>query len=185
MTVEALAVILCLAKPTFSHGQTWNEAECLDQAKEIQAAAEVHGIDTKLIVAVNIHECDLRSGIVRPIWQEFGTGRRKKRVQIGADLCPMGLRVFGPVDRVKWTDAAIYMEAARKMDRWKKWCDHDHGGAHHFISHYNQGNSVYQFQILAIRRALAGKPLLKGEEGLLTERTLEIVKRLTRVFKKA
>ena len=181
MTIEALALLICSANVTFSHGQKLSDAECKRQAEEIQVAATTHNIDERLMVAENVWECDLRVGIARPIWKAVG----KKRVQIGVDYCPMGLRIYGPMNRAKWTEAAIYMEAARRMAKWKSWCDRKHKGAHHFIAHYNEGNPVYQFQILAIRRALAGKELRRGEEQFLTDRALEIVRRLTKALRKA
>jgi len=178
MTIDALAVLLCLVKPVFSHPQQWTPAECQEQAVAIHAAASAHDLDPVAIVATLVAECDLRTGIHRPIW----TGVGKHRKQIGVDACPMGLRLYGhPFDVARWTDAALYMHAGAKMARWRKWCAAKHGGKHHWLSHYNPGNPVYSAQVLAFAAALRGREP-SGES--LTARTREIVRRLLMVTKR-
>jgi hypothetical protein len=149
---------------------------CLQTAEGILQAAEAEDIDPKLILAVQMHECDLREGVGAPIW--LGTGRAKK--QIGVDACPMGVRIIGVFDREKWSPSALYRKAAQKMATWQRWCARNHTG-HHFISHYNPGNPVYSAQVLGFLAVLSGKPP-KNEE-LLTARSKEIISRLLRVFR--
>jgi len=176
MTLDALALLLCIVKPAFAHPQAWTMEQCQEQAVAIYAVAEAHGLDPVLLVAVNVQECDLRTHVHRPIW--MGVGKHRK--QVGVDACPMGIRLYGhPFDDARWTDAALYERAATKMVRWQRWCAAKHSG-HHWLSHYNEGNHVYAAQVLAFVAALRGHEP-SGES--LTARTLEIVRRLLRVTK--
>lgn len=177
MTVDALQALLCAAKLVFSHGASWTETECRERAREIVEAAAQHDQDALLMAAVFIQECDLRDDVARPVFlpADLHRPRRKRRI-IGYDYCPMGVRIMGTLDRHRWTRAALFTEAARRMARWERWCKRRHSHTH-FIQHYNEGNAAYTESVLAIRRALRSKAPLATT---LEPRTAEIVRRLLR-----
>ena len=180
MTVDALALLLCSMKVMFSHPQTWNIEQCREKAVQIKAAAEKYGIEEKFIVADFAQECDLVDNVARPIYKTVILRNKPKRVIIGYDYCPMGIRVYDPeLNRVKWTDSRLFETSAQKMDHWRRWCARNHTG-HHWISHYNEGNPHYAESVLAIRGSLDGKePKVK-----LVERTAEIVKRMNCMYRR-
>jgi hypothetical protein len=177
MTIEALSLTLCLVSGIFGR-PGWTPELCQERAGQIMTIATEHKLDPMLFVAVNIQECDMRETVDAPIY--VGTGKHKK--QIGFDRCPMGVRQKGaaalqePKDPVK-----LYDLAAGRMERWKAWCERNHKGQHHFISHYNQGNPIYAAQVLAFLAVIKGKPI--KDLPSLTTRTKEIVRRVVKALR--
>ena len=177
MTIEALALTICLASSVFGRGKM-AETECKAMAENVTMAAKIADVSPVLILAVNIQECDLRERVDAPIWK----GEGKKRKMVGVDACPMGVRILGITDSTKLVVERLYNLAGEKMSVMKKWCERNHKGAHHhFISHYNQGNPTYAAQILGFMAVLQGRPV--PDESSLTARSKEIIRRLLRVFR--
>lgn len=177
MTIEALSLTLCLASGIFGR-PAWTPEKCNERAAQISQIAEVDDLDPLLFVAINIQECDMRENISAKFFAPT-IGRRKPK-QLGIDACPMGIRIRWPngVRPAKLYDAiALYEIAGKKMSRWKRWCARHHRG-HHFVSHWNEGNTTYATQVLAFRATLAGQPV--KHESELTERSAEIIRRLRR-----
>lgn len=171
MTLAMLAKMLCLASGIFGR-PAWDDAQCSLHAGYIMAAADRHGVDPVLMVAGEIVECDMQ-GRDNPIYRE---GKL-----VGYDACPMGVRLIGVERRREYGPAELYELAAARMERWKRWCERSHSRLHHhYMKHYNEGDPVYAAQVLGVAATLN----LKGvrHRDLLKARTLEIVRRLARLF---
>lgn len=186
MTVPALASAICLASGVFGR-PAMPEARCHERAEMISEAAARHGVDPLLMVALDVHECELREDVDAPIYKKV----RGRRVVVGYDACPMGVRIRGVAKRAEHDASSLYDLAASRMAVWKKWCSRGHPGkrwrgqlrdGHHYVGHYNQGNPTYFLQVLAIRGALAGRR--PASEVGLTPRTLVIVSRCLRALDK-
>jgi hypothetical protein len=187
MTIEALSMTLCLASGIFGR-PAWSPEKCLERATQISHIAEEHQLDPMMFVAINIQECDMRENVdakfYSPAQDQYKGLRSKslrlKPMQLGIDACPMGMRIWWPNGKKpeKSLDVlALYELAGKKMARWKRWCEKHHKG-HHFVAHWNEGNTVYATQVLAFRSVLLGRPI-KAEDSL-TPRSKEIVRRLQR-----
>jgi len=171
VTLAVLAKMLCLASGIFGR-PAWDDARCSEHAGYVMEAADRHGVDPVLMVAVNIFECDMGDKD-NPI--------RRDGKLVGYDACPMGVRIIGVEHRQKYGPADLYELAAVRMERWKRWCERSHRGRHHhYIKHYNEGNPAYAPQILAVMAILKLRGARHGE--LLKDRTIEIVRRLARLF---
>jgi hypothetical protein len=187
VTVEALAAVLCLASGVFGR-PAWDEARCLERALVVSEVAERHGVDPLLMVALDVHECELRDNVDAPVYKKI----RGRKVLAGHDACPMGVRIMGVKKRLDYDVPALYELAATRMEGWQKWCGRGHPGGkypghlparHHYVAHYNQGNPAYAPQVLALRRTFLGKEVLAGEA--LTPRTLEIIRRYRRIYNRS
>jgi hypothetical protein len=181
MTVEALAAVMCLASGVFGRPPL-AETRCLERALMISSSAARHGVDPLLMVALDVHECELREDVDAPFRK-----RRRGKIVEGRDACPMGVRVVGR--DAEYDAAALYELAASRMAVWKKWCSRGHPGkhyrgqlpaGHHYVAHYNQGNPAYSAQVLAIRDVLADRATRAGRGAALTTRTTVIVRRYAR-----
>jgi hypothetical protein len=170
----ALSVLLCSIKVVFAPGHPWPVEECDHQAALIMQAAAQAEVKPLLITALYIQECDLRDNVVLPIYRTVG----RRKVQIGVDACPLGVRLMGPFDRARWTQDRLFKEAARRLTLFQDSCKRHHC-RHDFVTHYNPGNPLYAAQVRTLERALAGRPPKDGT--LLTPRTQETVRRLLRV----
>jgi hypothetical protein len=193
MTVEALAMTICLASGVFGR-PAWSAEKCHERAAQLIQIAEQDDLDPMLFVAINIQECDMREDVHAKFYapetsKEKGKGKgkgKKKPRQLGVDACPMGIRIWwlhGKRPAQQPGVLALYEIAGRKMARWKRWCEKNHkgkgfGAHHHFVSHWNEGNTTYASQVLAFRQALMSRSPKSEEE--LTPRTKEIVRRLLR-----
>ncbi len=174
MTLSVLAKMICLASGVFGR-PAWDASKCDEHAAYLMTSAARHEISPVLMVAVNVVECDMRE-VDNPIYAKV---RGKDRL-VGYDACPMGVRIKGPENRRRYGSGDLYELAASRMERWKIWCARRHrGSGHHFISHYNEGNPTYAAQVLGVFASLRVRSVKKD---LLTERTLEIVRRLAKVF---
>jgi hypothetical protein len=179
MTVEALSLTICLASGIFGR-PAWTPEKCTERAGQILSIAERHGLDPLLMVAVNIQECDMREDVSAYVRVGTGSGRRV----VAVDACPMGVRFWGARALEPHDPQALYELAAQRMERWKRWCERDHRlEEHHFISHYNQGNPVYSSQVLGVLAAITHRKLELKHLLAFTDRTREIVRRLTRTFR--
>jgi hypothetical protein len=177
VTIEALSLTLCMASGIFGR-PAWTPEKCQERAMQISEIAKQDDLDPLLFVAINIQECDMRESVSAKFFAP-AVGRHKPKV-LGIDACPMGIRIHWPNSKQppKLMDAlALYEIAGKKMRRWKRWCERHHRG-HHFVSHWNEGNETYAAQVLAFRATLAGQPV--KNEAQLTDRTIEIVRRLRR-----
>jgi len=201
MTVEALALTICLASSIFGR-PAWTPEKCAERAGQIMSIAERHGLDPLLMVAVNIQECDMREDVNAYVWVGGGGGTvrggtarggtargientgRGRRV-VAVDACPMGVRFWGARIWERHDPQELYELAAQRMERWKRWCERAHLGPeeHHFISHYNQGNPVYASQVLGVLAAITHRKIELRHLLAFTDRTREIVRRLTRTFR--
>lgn len=186
VTVEALAAVICLASGLFGR-PALPEARCLERATMIAASAARHGVDPLLMVALDTHECELRENVDVPVYKV----RRGRRKLVGYDACPMGVRVIGLDKWQKHSAETLYELAATRMERWKRWCERGHPGRHyrgqlpadhHYVGHYNQGNPAYYAQVLTIRDVFRGRAPQAKYEPVLTDRTLEIVRRCARAL---
>jgi hypothetical protein len=156
----------------------WTPEKCQERASQIHKIAQENDVDPMWFVAINIQECDMREDVDAKVFAPAIAKRPPK--QIGADLCPMGIRFLWPNGKRpdKSLDAlAIYELAGKKMARWKRWCDKKHKN-HSFVVHWNEGNPIYAAQVLAFRTVLMGQSL--NSDDNLTGRTKEIVRRLRR-----
>ena len=187
MTVGALSAILCLASGIFGR-PAWDLDKCAERAAVVLAAATRHGVDPLLMVALDVHECELRDKDA-PVYKVVG-GRE---FLAGYDACPMGVRVMGVEHRAQYDDAALYELAAARLERWKRWCDRGHPGrryrahlpaGHHYVAHYNQGNPTYANQVLAIRDVLRGRFVQASSRSGLTPRTEDIVQRYQKIYRR-
>jgi hypothetical protein len=187
MTVEALSAVLCLASGVFGR-PAWDLDKCDERAAVVLAAAARHGVDPLLMVALDVHECDLRDRDA-PVYKKVG-GRQRL---VGYDACPMGVRIMGVDRRGSYDVADLYELAAVRLERWRDWCGRGHPGGryrarlpvrHHYVAHYNQGNPTYSNQILAIRDALKGRFGEAESRSDLTSRTDEIVRRYQLMYKR-
>ena len=184
MTVEALAAVLCLASGIFGR-PAWDADKCADRAAVVAAAAARHGVDPLLMVALDVHECELRD-VDAPVYKTVG-GREEL---VGYDACPMGVRVMGVERRRSYDVPALYELAAARLEHWRDWCGRGHPGGrarlghlprhHHHVAHYNQGNPTYANQVLAIRDALGGRLRRAEKMQHLTPRTEEMLRRIRR-----
>jgi hypothetical protein len=174
MTVEVLAKMLCLASGIFGR-PSWDNAKCAEHAGYVMASATRHSIPPVLMVATNILECDMQDRD-NPV---YAVVRGRSRL-VGYDACPMGVRIMGVAKRGSYGPSDLYEIAAAKMERWQRWCVRKHRGmGHHFLFHYNEGNPAYSAQVMGVFAVLRGRQVKKDS---LTDRTLEIVNRLSRVF---
>ena len=180
MTIEALSLTICLASSIFGR-PAWTPEKCAERAEQIMSIAERHGLDPLLMVAVNIQECDMREDV--NAYVRAGTGRGRRVVAV--DACPMGVRFWGARIWERHDPQELYELAAQRMERWKRWCERAHLGPeeHHFISHYNQGNPVYASQVLGVLAAITHRKIELRHLLAFTDRTREIVRRLTRTFR--
>ena len=182
MTIEALSLTLCLASGIFGR-PAWTPEKCQERAAQIIEIAERDGLDPMLFVAINIQECDMRENVEARFYSP--TDGKKKRVELGTDACPMGIRLRWSRGKRpdKLPDAlALYELAGRKMARWRRWCEKHHKGKvfgphHHFVAHWNEGDRTYAAQVLAFRAVLMGRSPTFFESDL-TSRSKEIVRRL-------
>lgn len=181
MTLAALSKVICLAWVAYGRAPL-PETECDGRALLVRQAAERHRVDPVLMVAVDVQECDLR-GVDAPIYEEV----RGRKIVVGYDRCPMGVRIMGVGERPD--AAALYDLAAKKLKRWERWCRAGHPGGkyrgrgpHHHVAHYNPGNPVYEHQVLAFFSVLRGRPVSPVDAPHLTARSREIVRRLARTF---
>lgn len=183
MTVEALAAVLCLASGIFGR-PSWDADKCAERAGVIEAAAARHGVDPLLMVALDVHECELRD-VDAPVYKKV----RGSEELVGYDACPMGVRIMGVESRRSYDVPALYELAAARLEHWRGWCGRGHPGGrhlgrlprhHHYVAHYNQGNPTYADQVLAIRDALGGRPRRAEKMQHLTPRTEEICARIRR-----
>lgn len=170
MTLTLLAKMLCLASGIFGR-PAWNDARCFEHARYVMEAADRHGLDPVLMVAVDVVECDLRDKD-RPVYR---SGKL-----VGYDACPMGVRIMDVDRRLQYGPADLYELAATRMERWQRWCERSHKGQHHYLKHYNEGNPVYAAQVLAVVATLKVRGVRNRD--LLKDRTVEIVRRLARLF---
>jgi hypothetical protein len=187
MTAESLAAVVCLASGIFGR-PAWDESSCLERAVLVQEVAGRHGLDPLLLVAIDVHECELRDFDGAPIYKKV----RGRRTLVGFDACPMGVRVMGASERRSLDASSLHEMASRRLARWKRWCGRGHPGklyrgdelpaGHHYVAHYNQGNPNYSPQVLAIRDALAGRAVRPEHAPLLTPRTQEIIRRHQRLI---
>lgn len=182
MTVEALSLTLCLVSGIFGR-PAWDQSKCDERAAQLVEIAKRHGLDPRLLVAVNVQECDMREGINALV--TVGEGKHKRVV--GVDACPMGVRIMGAEALKPHDPVALYEISAAKMEHWKRWCERGHqrnkpeplfSTKHHFIAHYNQGDPNYAHQVLGFFAVLTGRLVKKSDEEKFTERTKEIVRRL-------
>jgi len=174
VTVEMLARMLCLASGIFGR-PAWDGAKCSEHAGYIMEASERHRVDPVLMVSHNIVECDMRERD-NPVYGVV-LGRR---TIVGYDACPMGVRIIGVGRRAGFGVRDLYEAAARKLERWERWCGRKHRGhGHHFVSHYNEGNPDYADQVLGVRAVLLRRSVRKYS---LVPRIEEIVGRLSKVF---
>jgi hypothetical protein len=174
VTVSLLAQILCLASGIFGR-PAWDGDKCAERAMMIQTAAAAHSLDPLLMVAIDVQECDLRDRD-NPVYRVV----RGRRQLVGYDACPMGVRILGAGERAGYDAAALYELAATRLERWRDWHARARHRGHPFVAHYNPGNPEYAAQVLAFWAALGGRPVKRG--GNLTERTVEILRRLGRVL---
>ena len=186
MTAEALSLVICLASGVFGR-PAWTPEKCAERAGQLMEIGRRHGIDPLLMVAVNIQECDMREDVNALV--TAGEGKHKK--VIGIDACPMGVRIIGSDWKKHRAPEELYELAARRMEHWKSWCERGHHGRkpaglslekHHFIAHYNQGNPVYASQVLGFLATITHRKVREKDSSAYTERTREIVRRLTRAF---
>lgn len=185
MTLAALSKIICLASSIYARPAP-SPAECDLRAREVSEAADRHGLDPVLLVAIDIQECDLRDDVDAPVYRQVGKG--KKKVLVGHDRCPMGVRVMDV--RKKLDRAELYEVAARKLDLWRRWCAAGHPGGkyqgrrdrHHFAAHYNPGNPAYESQVMTFYSRLRRVPVRERDLPNLTPRTREISRRLLAKF---
>ncbi len=170
MTLAVLARMMCLASGIFGR-PAWNDVKCEEHAGYVMDAANRHGIDPVLMVAIDIVECDMRD--------KDGPVYKAGRL-VGYDACPMGVRIIGVERRQEYEAADLYELAASRMERWMRWCRRSHEGKHHFVKHYNEGEPVYSAQVLAVVATLKLRNV--RHRDLLKSRTVEIVKRLAKIF---
>lgn len=187
MTVEALSAVLCLASGVFGR-PAWDLDKCDERAAVVLAAAARHGVDPLLMVALDVHECELRDKDAS-VYKTIGDRRRL----VGYDACPMGVRIMGVDRRGSYDVAALYELAAARLERWRNWCGRGHPGGryhahllsrHHYVAHYNQGNPTYSNQVLAIRDALRGRFDEAESRSSLTPRTSDIVQRYQKILRR-
>jgi hypothetical protein len=187
VTAEALSAVLCLASGIFGR-PAWDLAKCAERAAVVLAAAARHGVDPLLMVALDVHECELREKDV-PVYKVIG----EREVLAGYDACPMGVRVMGVDRRALYDDVALYELAASRLEHWKRWCGRGHPGGryrahlparHHYVAHYNQGNPTYSNQVLAVLDALRGRFVQAEARPDLTSRTADIVRRYQKIYRR-
>lgn len=185
MTLAALSKTICLAWLAYGRAPL-PESECDERASLILRASARHRVDPVLVLAHDVHECDLRR-VDAPIYERV----RGKLVVVGYDRCPMGVRIreMGP----RPSDEYLYDLAAKKLARWRRWCLAGHPGGkyrgprsgHHYVAHYNPGNPDYEHQVLAHAAVLRGREVSPANAPHLTGRTWDIVRRMRRTFARA
>jgi hypothetical protein len=178
MSLEGLSMVLCLASGIFGR-PAWSTEMCEARASQILKISQENDLDPLLLVAVNIHECDMRENVRVRFYSSASGGVKKKTM--GVDSCPMGIRSWwqnGKSPKTNLTPVELYELAGKKMARVKKLCQAKRH-KHHYISHWNYGNRTYSVQILGIRAALEGKSTILQTQ--LTPRSKEIIKRLLRI----
>ena len=176
MTIQLLSQILCLVSGIFGRS-AWDGDKCTERAMMIETASIAHSVDPLLMVAIDVYECDLqdRDNAV------YLVVRGKKRL-VAYDDCPMGVQILGGDKRDRHDAASLYEIAASKLQKWSEWHSKARHRGHHFVAHYNPGNPVYSDQVLAIWAMLGGRTVKRGSN--LTERTVEILRRLGRVLQR-
>ena len=178
MTLAMFTRMVCLSSGVFGR-PAWDDARCAEQASYMTEAAERHGIDPVLMLSLNVVECDMHTRD-NPIYQEV-KGRKKL---VGFDACPMGVRIIGVEKLERYDDRKLYELAATRLERWKRWCAKQHRDRrgrplHSFLKHYNEGNTLYADQVLAVAAVIRRRPTARYQ---VSERIAEIVRRLSRVF---
>jgi len=169
---------LYLTSLVFGRGWNWEKAE--ERAGMIEAAAQRHKVDPALMVAIDAYECDLRDRDASVYAMVHG-----RRRLVGYDACPMGMRIMGVGRRARYNAVQLYEMAAADLERSRKVClGSGHPAricAERAVAKRNSRNRDYAAQVFAIAAALRGQ---RAPEDHLTRRTVEIVRRLLRIFKK-
>jgi hypothetical protein len=174
VTAPMLAQMICLASGIFGR-PAWDAGKCAEHAGYVLEAAARHHQDPVLMVAHNVVECDMNDRD-NPV---YAVVRGRKKL-VGYDACPMGVRIMGAARRADFGPRELYEAAARKLEKWERWCKKKHRGqGHHFVRHYNEGNPAYADQVLGVRATLLGR---SAGRYVLVPRITEIVRRLSKVF---
>jgi len=181
VTPEALATLVCVASGALS-GSAKTEDDCRERAIEIRAAADHHGVDDVLLLAIDVLECSMRDDVDAPAYRTVDGVRRR----VGVDACPMGVRIVGRGVREGLSRADLYDRGASLVARWRDQHERRKCGllprGHHHVAHYNWGNPAYASQVLATVAVLEGRAPRRRHYEASSPRVRGVVCRLARAL---
>jgi len=167
-----IAAFLCSFYNIYPNGDTWNLEECETRAKEFQIAADQYKhVNVYELIALSIHECDLKANIHLKY-------KNKRGRLTSIDLCPIGLRVKKVHGYKKLSRQVIINRGAKLLAEYKRYHHKDRHKLHrHTIyGHYNWGyriltGSIYDEKVAVIYSALTRKRVWRVRD----RRTMRIV----------
>ena len=149
INVISLGALICSLHNVIPSGSTtYNKYDCEERAQEYIEAAKTYDLDPLELLAIDIHECNLRTDISLKYfkYKKNKNGRVVKQMT-SIDLCPMGLRIT-KLNKNKYIlkRKAIVDRSAKLLAQYKSYHNKQSSNkkkSHHYFGHYNWGYKIY------------------------------------------